>query len=155
MTALLDAALALAATGLPVFPCGADKSPVCAGGFKAATCDPGRIRSLFSHSAARLIGVPMGPASGIIAIDIDPRHGGDVWLAANEANLPRTQRHRTQSGGIHLLFKDGGHGIRNSAGQIAPGVDVRGDGGYIIFPPSPGYTVIDDTLFKMTPAGRA
>lgn len=146
-TTLIDDALALAAEGLPVFPCalkGTDKRPVCAGGHKAATTEPGRIRSLFAHSAANIIGMPTGEVSGIIVIDIDPRHDGNAWLDANRDQLPATRTHRTLQGGLHLLFKDGGHGIRNSAGKFAPGVDVRGNGGWIVFPPSAGYSVLDD-----------
>jgi hypothetical protein len=151
---LIDAALAIAATNIPVFPCGADKSPVCAGGFKAATKEPGRIRSLFAHSAAAMIGIPTGEISGVVAVDIDPRHDGNIWLDEHRAQLPATRTHRTLQGGLHLLFKDGGHAIRNSAGVvnkttgrksgIAEGVDIRGNGGYIIMPPSPGYSVLDD-----------
>jgi hypothetical protein len=155
MTTLIDDALALAAEGLPVFPCtlkGTDKSPVCAGGHKAATREPGRIRSLFAHSAANIIGMPTGEVSGIIVIDIDPRHDGNAWLDEHRAEMPRTRTHRTLQGGLHLLFKDGGHGIRNSAGRVqngrkigvAPGVDVRGNGGWVVYPPSAGYSVLDD-----------
>lgn len=43
---------------------------------------------------------------------------------------------RTGSGGMHLFFAHPGHAVRNSAGLLAPGLDVRGDGGYIIAPPS-------------------
>jgi hypothetical protein len=157
---LLDHALAIAATGLPVFPCGTDKAPVCAGGFKVATCDPGRIRSLFAHSAAVMIGMPTGAASGVIVVDIDPRHDGNDWLEAHRAELPATRIHGTMSGGVHLLFNDGGLEIRNSAGKavngrkqgIAPGVDVRGNGGYVVIPPSPGYTMADEAPIADMPA---
>jgi hypothetical protein len=137
---LLDDALLISGDGWPVFPCGADKAPVCAGGLKAATTDPTRIRSLFSISRATMIGVRMGKTSGLIAIDIDPRHGGDEWFAAHRSELPETRMHATMSGGLHLLFKAPAIEIRNSASRIAHGVDVRGEGGYIIVPPSPGYT---------------
>ena len=42
---------------------------------------------------------------------------------------------RTPSGGAHVWFKSAGQ-VRNSADAIAPGVDTRGDGGYVIVPPS-------------------
>jgi len=48
----------------------------------------------------------------------------------------RTRKHRTPRDGIHLLFAHPGESVKNSAGQIAAGVDTRGDGGYIILPPS-------------------
>lgn len=157
-TILLDQALAIAATGVPVFPCGANKAPVCVGGLNRATCNPASIRTLFSHKAAVLIGMPTGPASGVVVIDIDPRHDGNEWLDANRYRLPATRTHGTMSGGFHLVFNDSGHGIRNSAGLhkngkgIAPGVDVRGAGGYVCIPPSPGYTITDDAPRAEVPA---
>lgn len=157
-TILLDQALAIAATGVPVFPCGANKAPVCVGGFNRATCNPASIRALFAHRAAVLIGMPTGPASGVIVIDIDPRHDGNEWLEANRYRLPATRTHGTMSGGSHFLFNDSGHGIRNSAGVskngkgIAPGIDVRGAGGYVCIPPSPGYTITDDAPRAEVPA---
>lgn len=133
---------------LPVFPCGRDKRPVIEHGFKAATTDPETIRKLFERPGAELIGVPTGSESGIVVIDVDVRddRSGMEWLNANSANLPPTRTHKTRSGGLHLLFRyPVGHDIRNSASRIAPGIDVRGVGGYFIAPPSPGYQVADPT----------
>ena len=75
----------------------------------------------------------------LIAIDIDP--DGLTWLAANRHRLPLTREHQT-SRGIHLLLNH--HpGMRNSNHRIAPGVDVRGDGGYIIWWAREGFPVVD------------
>ena len=77
----LDIALALAAAGLPVFPCTAQKIPCIAkanggNGFKDASLDPARIRELWAlaGAAAKLCGVPTGSASGFDALDIDGAH---------------------------------------------------------------------------------
>jgi hypothetical protein len=123
--------------GLPVFPCCADKKPATTHGFKDATDHPEGIRGLWECCPGPLIGVPTGPVSGIDVLDIDPRHGGGDWYAAKKENLPPTRIHRTRSGGLHLLFY---HldGLRNSSGKIAPGVDVRAEGGYIIWWPATG-----------------
>ena len=132
--------------GLPCFPCGDDKRPVVATGFKAASTDPSHIRAMFDRDGARLIGVPTGEASGLVVIDIDVRgdRNGMDWLDANADALPQTRTHKTRSGGLHLLFRyPEGHDIRNSAGRVAAGVDVRGNGGYMITPPSDGYQVAD------------
>jgi hypothetical protein len=51
--------------------------------------------------------------------------------------------HGTQHGGRHRLFIHAQR-VHNRAGCPATGVDVRGDGGYIIMPPSPGYSVVDE-----------
>lgn len=134
-------ALAIAGKAVPVFPCRQDKRPACWGGFKAASADAARVRRLFRIPSTRLIGMPTGEASGYDVIDVDPRHDGHKWLLAHAERLPRTQVHRTRGGGVHLLFRH--HpGIRNSASRIAPGVDVRGDGGYAVIPPSEGYSIL-------------
>jgi len=134
--------------GLPVFPCGANKRPVVETGFKAATADEGEIVALFARPGAELIGMPTGRVSGLVAIDIDirPGHTGMDWLDEHRYALPETRTHKTRSGGLHLLFRvPEDIDIRNSASRIAPGVDVRGEGGYIILPPSPGYAVADES----------
>lgn len=134
--------------GVPVFPCGGNKRPVVETGFKAATADAAEIAAMFNRPGAELIGMPTGRASGLIAIDIDirPGHTGMDWLAENEYALPETRTHKTRSGGLHLIFRiPEGVEVRNSASRIAPGVDVRGEGGYIILPPSPGYAVADES----------
>src|SRR3954451_22609691 len=63
----------------------------------------------------------------------------------HRGETPPTRVHRTASGGLHLLFTPPEHvEIRNSQSRVAPGVDVRGEGGYVIVPPSPGYEVLAD-----------
>ena len=137
-----------ASLGLPVFPCEAHKRPIVAKWPEVATSDPTTIRSLFAPDAATMIGLPTGRASGLVVIDVDIKNGaaGDAWLQENTDALPETRTHRTQSGGLHLVFRaPDGVEIRNSASRVAPGVDVRGEGGYVIWPGSPGYTVADAT----------
>ena len=139
---VINSALALAASGLPVFPCNGDKKPTVQGGFKSATQNPDVIREMFARGGASLIGVPTGRASGRVVIDIDPRHDGNAWLSENQNRLPPTLTHGTPGGGEHLAFRDPPDvEIRNSQGRIASGVDVRGIGGYVIVPPSKGYTI--------------
>jgi hypothetical protein len=84
-----------------------------------------------------LIGTPTGAANGFDALDIDPRNGGDAWYAAHRDTLPNTRIHETRSGGLHILFRHR-PGVRNSAGKIASGVDVRGEGGFVIWWPAAG-----------------
>jgi len=129
---------------LPVFACGPDKRPVTQHGFNDATYDADEIQRQFASPGAAMIGVPTGDTSGFFCLDLDVKNGGGglEWLAANQHRLPDTRRHKTRSGGVHLLFQmPTGRIIRNSAGRVAAGVDVRGNGGYIIAPPSPGYLV--------------
>jgi hypothetical protein len=127
MTDLYAAALALADRGIPVFPCSASKAPAVADGFKAATLCPEPAE----WRGASLIGSPTGDLSGYDVIDVDPRHGGDRWLAEHAERLPITRTVRTRSGGWHIYLR-AWPGMRCSAGKIAPGVDVRAAGGYVI-----------------------
>lgn len=139
----LKTASLLAAQGIPSFPCAADKSPTCPGGFKAATKNPDHLRKLFTQYPADLIGVPTGIVSGIDVVDVDPKNGGDKWLAGHAEKLPETRINGTRSGGQHILLKH--HtGLRNSASKIALGVDTRCDGGYIIWWPAAGFPVLSD-----------
>lgn len=149
---LVTAALALAASGLPVFPCNAEKKPIVESGFKSASRDPAIITEMFMQPGAILIGVPTGRASKLVAIDVDPRHGGDTWLHKHQHHMPRTLTHSTPSGGLHFIFRDPDRvEIRNSQGRIADGVDVRGTGGYLIMPPSPGYGVKHNGVLATMP----
>jgi hypothetical protein len=140
---ILARALGLAARDIPVFPCRSNKIPCCPTGFKAATTDAGTVVRLWREYPGPLVGVPTGSASDIDVLDVDPRHNGDAWLDKNLERIPPTSTHETRSGGFHLLFRHV-DGIRNSAGKIAPGVDVRGEGGYVIWWPAEGLEIIDD-----------
>ncbi len=146
----VDTALELAVHGLSVFPCNDKKEPLTPKGFLDATTNPDIIRKLFSAPAAKMIGVPTGAASGIDVLDFDYRHGAKDWETDNIARLPETRVHQSQSGGRHMLFRSDA-GVRNSAGRIAKGIDVRGGGGYIIWPGSPGYTVISEAALAPWP----
>jgi hypothetical protein len=151
----LQIALEAARSGLPVFPCRSDKRPAIKGGrgFLDATTEPGEVRALFARApGATLVGVPTGPRSGFDVLDIDPRHDGHLWEQENAGLLPETRVHTTMGGGRHYLFRHCS-GVTNSAGKVAPGVDVRGEGGYIIIPPSPGYEVVEDRPLAPWPLG--
>ncbi|MBI4581626.1 MAG: DUF3987 domain-containing protein, partial [Planctomycetes bacterium] len=84
------------------------------------------------------IGIQTGAPSGTVTLDIDPRHGGDSSLAALEAKhgeLPATVEALTGGGGRHLSFQHPGGEVRNRT-NLLPGIDVRGDGGYVVADPS-------------------
>lgn len=140
--------------GWPVFPvywiaeggtcscgrpeCGSPgKHPLTAQGFKEATRDEAQIIAWWSRWPQANIGIPTGTASGFDALDVDPRHGGDGSLAELEAThgkLPETVVQLTGGGGQHFLFRHR-DGIGNKTG-FRPGLDVRGEGGYILVSPS-------------------
>jgi len=133
----LARALKLADCGFPVFPCAATKQPTCPHGFLDATRDPAAVRSLWRDHPGPLIGVPTGRATGIFVLDVDTaKHDTAVdWLERHAPYLPETRSHRTQSGGLHLLFKHR-PGLRNTQARLALGVDTRGDGGYVLWWPA-------------------
>lgn len=84
------------------------------------------------------VGIVTGNVSGIVVVDIDPKHGGDDNLAIWEKEhgpLPRTLEVITGGGGRHLYFKHPGGVMHNRVG-IVPGIDLRGDGGCAVAPPS-------------------
>jgi hypothetical protein len=84
------------------------------------------------------VGVVTGAISRLVVLDIDPKHGGDDALAALERRhgpLGPTVEVVTGGGGRHFYFASPGGEIRNRAG-LAQGIDLRGDGGYIVAPPS-------------------
>ncbi len=143
-TVLVDQALRLADDGQPVFPCRSNKSPACAHGHKDATTDSDEIEKLFAHRSAKLIGLPTGQASGIVVVDIDVKNGKDGRQWPRYQDLPLTKKVETASGGFHFLFKYPGLEIKSRANVGFDGIDIRGDGGYVISPPSPGYSIVAD-----------
>ena len=128
----------IARKGKPIFPCREDKSPLTPRGFKDATTEPGRVTGFWTKYPDALIGMPTGSRSGVFVLDVDRLSA----LAELPQGLPRTLTVRTRSGGLHMLFR---HvpGVTNSAGSLPEDIDVRGEGGYVIVPPSPGYSWVD------------
>jgi bifunctional DNA primase/polymerase-like protein len=129
----------------PSFPCLANKRPACPHGFKDACTATSGLATLWARYPGELVGVPTGTASGISVLDVDRGKGGGDWWLANRDRLPATRLHRTRSGGIHAVFKHR-TGLRNSVARIAPGIDVRAEGGYIVWWPLTGLKAHNATL---------
>jgi hypothetical protein len=123
-----------------VLPCLADKSPSTKNGHLDASNDPDEIRQIFVTHPWVNIGVRTGDVAGFDVLDIDPKNGGDFWYNLNRDRIPLTRVHKTQSGGMHIFFRHR-PGLRSSAGKVAPGVDIRADGAYVIWWPSSGHEV--------------
>ena len=137
---LLGAALAYAEAGwsiVPMVPGG--KQPLIPWlEFQQRRAAPDEIRAWFQRWPAANIAVVTGAISGIVVIDIDPRHGGEAALKLLEDEIgpiPSTVEALTGGGGRHLYFAHPGETLRNRAG-LRPGLDLRGDGGIIVVPPS-------------------
>jgi hypothetical protein len=138
---LFKAALSYAKRGIPVFPCeSGGKRPLTYNGFWDATTDVNRIKAFWSRWPAANVGVPTGQRSGLLVLDIDPRYGGPqslVVLERENGPLSSTARSRTDGGGVHVFFRyPAEEEVRNSGGRLGAGLDVRGEGGYVVVPPS-------------------
>ena len=140
----LDAALEYAARGWRVFPLPpATKTPKLKSWQTKATTDPDQIRTWWTAKPDAGVAIATGAQSGIWVLDVDvvDDKTGDETLRDLEAvhgPLPATKTSITGSGGVHYLFQwPDGADIRNSAGtRLGSGLDVRGDGGFIVAPPS-------------------
>jgi hypothetical protein len=124
------------ASTLRAFPCHHNKVPLTTR-WQEAKINP-------RWDAWPLVGVATGAASGFDVLDIDLPEGV-AWYDANFDALPTTRAHTTQRGGLHLLFR-AAPGLRCSASRIAAGVDVRADGGYVIWWPREGLPIDDAPL---------
>ncbi len=139
MSDLTAAALELAASGLAVFPVGPDKAPRTPRGFHDATTDPTVIQRWDWNGGG---GIGMAVPDGTVIIDVDPRNGGsDTMKALREEGLtfPATRIVRTRSGGFHYYFTVPEDLVLRA--HLGEGIDVKRAGkGYVLVPPSPGYT---------------
>jgi hypothetical protein len=140
----VTAVMAYVARKLAVFPViPGQKDPEVPKGFRAASISQADVESWWSANANSNIGIATGDVSGIVVIDIDVGEGkrGAESLDALErefGKLPTTWTAVTGGGGTHYYFRHPGplSHIPISAGVVAPGIDVRGDGGYVVAPPS-------------------
>ena len=163
---MLNAALEYSRDGLAVFPCKPDKSPYVFGWSKAATTDEHQIRTWWAKWPNAMIGLLTGKSNGLWALDIDrPKKDGDAdgmdtlkeWKA-KYGLMPDTWTQKTPSEGRHYIFRypAGEQLIRNSVKKVGAGIDVRGEGGYIIISPSANekgsYELVNDVSPVDAPA---
>jgi putative DNA primase/helicase len=140
MNPQLQAALAYAERGWPVFPCAASKRPLIAHGHVDASLDPEQVRTWWARHPHALIGVPTGSRTDFWVLDVDDV---EAFRAAYPWVLPRTRRSKTGKG-LHYYFAwQADMPIRNAQRsprgwpfRELPGAEVRGEGGYVIVPPS-------------------
>lgn len=82
------------------------------------------------------IAIRTGSVSKLIVVDVDAKSGGLESYEKMKDQFPPTPRVRTGGGGFHLYYLHTGQEVKNSASKIAPGIDIRGDNGYVVAPPS-------------------
>lgn len=126
----LEQALFLAELGLSVIPIGSDKKPLIGWKlYQTQKASEEQLREWFSNPNTN-VGIVTGKISNLVVVDIDPRHNG----SDEDFKNIKTVKSTTGGGGWHYYFQYEG-GILNSA-NIKPGIDVRGQGGYVVAPPS-------------------
>jgi hypothetical protein len=129
-------ALRLAGMGFAIFPCRpGEKRPATKHGLHEASRDPDQIRSWWQRWPNANIGLR---CDGLLVVDIDPQ--GLEWpgeARAREIKARKPPLQRTPRNGCHLFFRlPVGAPWRCSTGRLAPGVDTRGPGGYVLVSPS-------------------
>ncbi len=108
-------------------------------GVYEATRDIEKLTRAWKRQPRANVAIATGRVSGLVVLDIDPRHSGDLELAKLEAQhekLPDTPEVVTGSGGRHFYFKYPSDPPARWPKQLAPGVDIKADGGYVVAPPS-------------------
>ena len=129
----MAAALKLAEAGFPVFPVSQERSPLVKWK-RAATDDLAQVRRWWSKWPEAMPAMPTGSKSGVSVLDIDLKKGKDGYAELRRLGIdPEALSHvrvKTPSGGEHIYFKHP-KGLGNSVSKIAPGLDVRGERGYV------------------------
>jgi len=133
-----DAALRLAEHGLCVFPCKVGKTP--APGFKWtewATNDPSEVRAIWDHYGDCAPAIHLGRC-GLVVLDFDKKGGKDGMTAFDTLGIdiaPQCPAAETPSLGFHTYFRQPvDRTLGNRTGALPAGIDVRGDGGYVLAP---------------------
>lgn len=134
------AAAGYAARGWSVIPIEAHgKRPLVAWQeFQQRIATAGEVAEWYRRWPRGNVAIVTGSVSGLVVLDVDPQHGGAESLAALEADHDRllsTVESATGGGGRHLYFLHPHGTVRNRV-SLAPGIDVRGDGGCVVAPPS-------------------
>ncbi len=134
---VLHAALGYAAQGFRVVPLKpGEKTPLIRQWQDRATTDPAEIRKWFGRRSHANLAILTG--GGVVALDIDPRNGGNGSLRRllGRRHLPETAFAKTGNEGLHYLFRVGEGETHRCSNGILPGIDVKGDGGYLVVEPS-------------------
>jgi len=151
-TNLLNFAVQIAATGQAVFPCHpGTKAPLTPHGFKDASLNADQISEWWGRYPNAWIASPTGNESHRLVIDLDRKPGqadGVIewpkFLSDNGIDEIETKTIQTPSGGRHLVFNCDEDLGSLPLNKLWPGIEVKSNGGYVIVPPSPGYSVLSD-----------
>ena len=123
-----------------VFPVNGKVPLKFSNGFLDATTDPAKVQRFWRGHPNRGIGLATGDLSGVFVVDVDTEEAMQLLreLYADHGDEPMTVTAKTSRGcHLYLAMPQDGREVRNSAGKLGPGIDVRGTGGYAVLPPSP------------------
>jgi len=146
-----EAAELLAQAGVPVFPCVAlEKRPLTTHGFRDASVDLDQVAGWWSRWPDANVAMPTGMASGIDVVDVDVHAAGNGYGAIRSARSSGLLGDpawmvKTPSSGLHLCFLHADDVSQPSWQVPSRHVDFRGDGGYVVLPPS-RVSQADDTV---------
>jgi hypothetical protein len=138
---MITTAKAYADRGWAVFPCRPQaKQPLTVHGVKDATRDYVQLGAWWKDEPDANIGIATGSVSGIYVLDLDGQDGINEWDACCliHGDAP-TLTARTGGGGLHLYYALPGGGLAslpNTVKRLGQHIDSRGDGGYVLAPPS-------------------
>lgn len=116
-----------------------NKVPIVKDWQTKATVNPGMINQWAAIHKDCNWGLATGNESNVFVVDIDVKeHGDKTWAKLTKANsIPETVQVQTGGGGKHYYFKCPKNiDIRNSASKVGKGIDIRGNGGQVVVPPS-------------------
>ena len=152
----LNAALAYARKGWPIFPCKIDKTPYTHNGVFDATTDEKQIKDWWAKWPGANVAVDCG-AANLLVIDYD--YGAtkkDVEHNLGTKLPPTLLSQKTPSGGTHDFYalSEEDDPVSNSSGRLAPNVDVRSFHGYVLLPPSRTAKGEYKWIFNKKPAYR-
>ncbi len=139
---LPTAAMRFASLGIPVFPCvPGGKQPLTPNGFNDASWSARTVDAWWRRTPDANIGLPTGMASGVLVVDVDIHPSGSGFEAFERARAAQLADGwgwlvRTPSGGLHAYYPSVGEAEQRSWQVPSAHVDFRGDGGYVIVPPS-------------------
>ncbi len=161
--AICHQAMELARAGKRILPVGRDKRPLVKDWTQSASSDVKQVKEWWGKLPDANIGLVTGETNGFFVVDLD-RHGGPDGVQVFETLCRekgvdiKTHKVGTPSGGQHLYFRYPTDGTKvTNKTSLLPGVDIRGDGGMIIYPPScngqgVAYTVLEDAEPAIPPA---
>jgi hypothetical protein len=139
---LPTAAMRFASLGVPVFPCvPGSKQPLTPSGFHDASSSTRTVDAWWRRTPDANIGLPTGMASGVLVVDVDVHPGGSGFATFERACAAQLADGwgwlvRTPSGGLHAYYPQSGDAEQRSWQVPSAHIDFRGDGGYVIVPPS-------------------